>query len=902
MNRVVLTHPLPGALRQAARDALGARDFTVLVPNAAAGKGLRFDTRAPLRTRTLGQHARAVLEDAGWKALRWGEAAGVAGDLLAELDLEYLATVRERASTAASVAALLRALGRSDVSSPVAAHAPQGARERDVARIFEAFVARLTAERRFDPALAEYFAARAPVRPEPVLLTGFAYLDAAQLRFVNRAAAAGSVATLPHEDGARALREAQRTLAGLERFGWTHEALAGGPEHVGEGAALAFLRGARRDDPHVAVHASPDVEAEVRAALRAVKRAGQAGAPWHRLAVVVRDEAAYLPVLADVADEYEVPLLSGAQVPLGATPLGGLLRAWMDALTGGWRFADARRLLLHPLLRLPFDAAARVRAFRHRSPGGLRVWSEDPLTARLELPPRAPGWTYLRELTDVLGAFGVTDHQTRDPKLGAALAALRDALRPLERAPDLDRAAFAEFVRSALSGATVPALLTKGGARVLTPLAMLGRTFDAVWILGLADGVFPARPGEHPLLDAHARRGWSQRGASVSGPEERAAVERALFHHALCGATRRLTLSRPERGPDGRRLAPSPFLAAFGPGVPVGEVQSGSGVEERAHLAALGRLDDARIAALAGLEAARERGDTAAQPRALPGGIDPLARPWSASQLHDFGACRYRWFAKSALGLRPEPEPAEDLDPLMTGNLYHLALRYAVEGVLGSDDATREAIAARLPEAFERAERELRAHGDLATGPLWPLERGEHEETLRRAVLAPDFLPDGWVPTDVERPLDGTLEVGGEEWAFRGFADRVDRTPGGDVVTDYKLSEYVSLVRGTSGRLDVEVQLPVYLRLTEARQGRYYSLRKRKVLRGAGHGWKKNGRLAYDPGGHAREVDAFLAGVRRDVRAGDFRAEPDRAGKACAYCDVAAVCRFQTFKTDEVNA
>ena len=46
-------------------------------------------------------------------------------------------------------------------------------------------------------------------------------------------------------------------------------------------------------------------------------------------------------------------------------------------------------------------------------------------------------------------------------------------------------------------------------------------------------------------------------------------------------------------------------------------------------------------------------------------------RPWSASQLNELGACRYRFFAKRLLGLEELWQPEPGLNALDLGTLNH---------------------------------------------------------------------------------------------------------------------------------------------------------------------------------------------------------------------------------------
>jgi len=206
-------------------------------------------------------------------------------------------------------------------------------------------------------------------------------------------------------------------------------------------------------------------------------------------------------------------------------------------------------------------------------------------------------------------------------------------------------------------------------------------------------------------------------------------------------------------------------------------------------------------------------------------------------------------------------------------------------------------LAAQVPAHLDHAAAQLVERGEIDTGPLWHVQRQVHVQVLQQAVRIPAFLPEGHTVQALEQPLEGQIPVEDVLWNVRGYADRVDRTPAGQlVVTDYKLNRYISRVRGEDGQLTVEVQLPIYLTALPAHTGRYYSVKSAKVLKEAGAGAEDK---SYDPDTHARQVHLFLTQARQDLQRGDFRALPDAARGACTYCEMAPVCRVRQFSATE---
>jgi ATP-dependent helicase/nuclease subunit B len=249
-----------------------------------------------------------------------------------------------------------------------------------------------------------------------------------------------------------------------------------------------------------------------------------------------------------------------------------------------------------------------------------------------------------------------------------------------------------------------------------------GRTFEIVFVPGLAERIFPQRPREDALLLDSSRQELS---ADLARQGARIDRERLLLHLAVGAAERRVYLSYPRvdvvqgrprvtsfygldvaratRGeiPDaetferdafalvGARLAwPAPpepaqaidaaehdlaTLAAFtarGARAPKGAAQYL--LELNPHLARAlrtryWRWERPRWTELDGI--VRTTADTAPVLAAQ----RLTARPYSPSALQHFAACPYRFFLASILRLEPRREitPLEQLDPLTRGKLVH---------------------------------------------------------------------------------------------------------------------------------------------------------------------------------------------------------------------------------------
>lgn len=887
MTRTLLQHPFPSVLLGAV-SAHFSPDMALIVPNVQAGRDLRGALRKAGAARTLTQAARDALQEAGWQPLRPGAREAFYRDALDGLAFEYLGPLAARPGTLARVAGLIGELLRANLE-PGAVQAVAGsARERDVANAFSAVVARCRAMQVYDVTGTEYFAARLDRLPaRRAVVHGFAYFDAAQLALLDRLLAPGSLLTLPASEAPGAQRRTQESAAALRALEFRNAEVGGKAVSTGDQVVNGYLqRGAASGGMRQEEHG--DIDAEVRACLRQVRAWLEEGTRPERLAVIVRHEATYLGTLADVAREYDLPLVSGAQQPLLNTPLGGVVQAWVDAHAREWRYAAARRLLTHPLVSPGFDALRRARALQPQCPAGAAAWA--PELAWLEVPAETTWKAGLQVLERLVAELGITERCVQDPALNVALGLLTDRLDSEARrdTPCL-REELLGLVAHVLRSTTVPVLLGRSGVRVANPLAALGRRFDHVWVLGLADTLFPRPATDHPLIDSVVRARWQAAGVTVPDASSLASVEEALFLGAVGGADLDVVISRPLRGVDGRALRPSPFWQRFGAsGVQNATLPLGSD-GERALLMTLGGEMPPELHARVAVEVDRDAGRAGPHAGQLGRGLVVAARRWSPSQLHAAGACRFQWFAGRLLHLEEPLDPDRVEDRRVTGLLLHAALDGALQGEDGAGDAA--ARTERAHAALDRKVAELRRSGALRSGPLWPVQYEELRRTVARAVRSPWFVPPGWTPIALEARRDFTITAGTHTFEMTGIVDRVDRTPDGLTVTDYKTGTYIShVVQGTS--LSLEIQLPLYMTALNAVNGRYFSIEGAAALKGAGPA-AESSRRKYSWAQHQADVTAFLEALGEQLEAGNVAPSPDQARQACTYCSLLPVCRHR---------
>ncbi|MCY3969570.1 MAG: PD-(D/E)XK nuclease family protein [Acidobacteria bacterium] len=304
-----------------------------------------------------------------------------------------------------------------------------------------------------------------------------------------------------------------------------------------------------------------------------------------------------------------------------------------------------------------------------------------------------------------------------------------------------------------------------------------GRSFDLVFVPGLAEGVFPRRTGEDPLLLDERREALRQAGYRLAGNERRTWREQLLLRLAIGAANRRLVVSYPRvdlvqgrarvpslyaldvlRGAEGRlpdleelgRRAEAGGAAVVGWPAPK---KPEDAVDEsefdlallRPYLGAGAPVAQRRGRARFLLEsnehlkrALEARGRRWRRPwfpvdglvNASPEALEALAaqrtgaRSYSPTALQHYAACPYRFFLQAVLRLYPRDEfvQLERLDPMTRGSIFH-EIQFRLFGVLKEADLlpvtadNLRAVFARLDDVLYRSERDF--HDELAP----PIER-----------------------------------------------------------------------------------------------------------------------------------------------------------------------------------
>lgn len=897
---------------------------TIAVPSPYAGLSLRRALGA--RGGFVNVHFVAlarVAELLGAPALAATGRRPLAGPLRSEAvhaalldDPGPFAAVAEHPSTAARLAATFRDLRRARLEPPLRALHGLGARAEAVARLYADVRRRTSAYYDEEDLLEEAAAAIAAggtVATEVGRIIVFTptTLSGAEVAFVRGLIETGHASVvlgLTGEDDtddqhARALAVALGAVA------------AAPPE--GGGTAP---RGTR-------TLAAPDPDDEARAVARRIVTAAEHGTPLHELAVLYRLDEPYARILPEVLDEAGIAWNGPSPRRLSESIVARTLLALLELADGdlarddvaawlasgpirdadGHRVPAARwdvvsrqagvvtgagqwheRLASHraELERTrALELAADDRAWRiNRLDGDLRAL--DALTSFItELAQRcaAPASSTWRAHVEWASAL-TTRYLGTDAARGQWPEPELDAGRRVQRALDgliaLDELGAAvdvgRFRRALAAELDVPfGRVARFGTGVFVgPLrSAYGTAFSHIFVLGMAQGTFPPRGREDPLLPDSDRRAL----VGLSLHADRQGEERRDYLAALATApSRTLCFARVDPRAQRKRL-PARWLletASALAGVDIGAddlfrlgttpwhdvVESfAAGVTSDAEPVSVAELDlrsldewrgaslpmgehPLAVGALGagfGLIEARASGRLTAFDGGIgtvPGLAPGVAHAISPSALQDWARCPFRYLLARVLRIRdvPKPEATDTITALDEGTLVHEILETFLSRAPARarpdqpwDDADRALLASITEEALADAERR-----GLTGRPLhWRLaQRRIRAEVAQftaidesaRARLGVVASVDG---LEVDFGESGTPVVldltDGRRVSFRGRIDRVDRAPDGSrvIVYDYKT--------GSPGKVDPDdpvesgtrLQLPVYALAARARWG-----------------------------------------------------------------------------------
>ena len=613
------------------------------------------------------------------------------------------------------------------------------------------------------------------------------------------------------------------------------------------------------------------------------------------VAVVVQDPALY-PRLRAVFAERGIPVDRADVAPVSGKALPRLVAAWLRLVRG-----RGDRDSLIAFLKLPyvagrldwdgdsFEQALLDEVIRHweawpaalarRAPDGAtqEAWRDKwhELRQRAQEWEQPATWTeWADRLRGLLSWLELPAQLRRLRRAGTlSLAEVRAELQCLEAilavaatlagltaiapadegVPGL--AELDEMLRQLLGEATV-ALEERqaAGVQVVTPETGSGMNFRAVFVLGLAEGEFPAPPRESWLYGDRERQTLGEAGVLLRTAQDRAAAADFSFALAAAMATERLCLSALQ---DSETL-PSRFVnevtRLFAAGaVPCHSFTLAEVVAaEPSQVWSLPELVKAGLhhAWTASAETAEWTAVFAALPALLPAGLAERARVeaertgvyagkvarelmdvdrFSPSALEQYADCPFAYFAATVMDLGEWQPAAEGFDVLSAGSVWHEVLamfmgRYRGRFLQAADRQHYEAeLSALLAAAVARRERQ----GRLATDVWWRFEQPRWQQALcdwldgelarqeQQSQWRPSYFEwafgapprPGSDPASSEQPLLLMAETG-ERVEIQGKIDRIDVDGGRLRVIDYKTGKPPARKQLEQG---LRLQVPLYM-------------------------------------------------------------------------------------------
>jgi hypothetical protein len=754
-------------------------------------------------------------------------------------------------------------------------------RTQQLAEVAVTYTDLLKSQGMIDPASILWEASQIVTKRQPLLIYGYFQPRMDQLNFLDAIAADGSIIVLPCLDFAT-FKDNQIAVDWLKKQNWQIQESENHYQTLGEQLTDSFFLSVS-PPPSVKTHIYPHIEGEVRGVLAEVKNLLNQGTPANEIVLVARDDTFYGATILDIAHEYNLPICALYAVPLIDTRLGAWIKLLLEVIQQKFPFESTAKLLSHPLCS-GLSAEIWTQA-RQQHPANLWAWQNlDINLSLLDWPPEDSRANWIHRLMDVLKKFDVRQRSGRWAREILAYYEFQEGLvelaKPEENIITLEQ--FAEDILSSLALFTVPAQPGRGGVELHTPLSLFGAKFPHVFVLGATEGILPTPVQDDPLLDFYERKQLRQLGFDLEDAAQAARREEISFYALLQTPTQNLTFSYPEMIASQASL-PSPYLARLGlksiapPPLPIASWEAA----RRLYLRRDSLLEDTVFphAVHAWIVEKRREGSDAYDEYDgvvnIP--LDPKTRLFSASQLTTLGQCPFKWFADKVLRLAQLEEAAAELSPSLKGQLYHRSLELVLAKFLSAADIKQAGLDG-LEEAFIQAEQDLQ----LPTISAWESRRAEHIKILNRACQEPEFLPANTEILSLEKEFIG-------DWhglKVTGRIDRIDRTPEGLVLLDYKSGSQEPLgIKNENGKAVVDIQMPLYTHITHTvlfpdetiKEADYYLLTKAKKVTKKALG--------------ETEQQQIAAKIKTHLETGNYPVDPDVEQNACRFCACDLVCR-----------
>ena len=667
-------------------------------------------------------------------------------------------------------------------------------------------------------------------------------------------------------------------------------------------------------------------------------------------AVTFRQVTPYLAMMRRIFEEYEIPLDPAAGARLSDTPVGSWLRRLLGVAENGWRVKDVAAVLRSGVVNLErWGLTTDVVDGLSQQARENKIWSgrealkglagEDGagLAAALKdiggllegLESDAAG-RERRLMNALFGEQGwLKDAHNLDEETAQSVEQLRAYLTEMaesSRDADADEPEtidrFSERLNRRLA---MPVLMrrTPGGVLLAPMHTMHGLRFRHVAVGGLSEGEFPAGRRSGELLNDAMRE--SLKDAGLQLPLAPRSTEEELWQSVTSRADGSTALWR-YRINDGGKPVPAAwaFEEAEVDAAPDSEkpeppqpashrelaiacsLEWKSGFALRPPLAVVPETDSWNtIRVAARMEQIRRSFHFAG---AFEGQVSKGLAPWmtregsgwSASSLDSYLTCSFQYFGRYVLRLKELDDEPEEGDGAMRGSIIHAILEKAFEPLVEQGLPLSVETIGQVTDHIDSHGREMWMNAPEKEGfgqaALWRLEWQRYRDRMIRMLEQEMLVADS----------DEGYRVFGTEYEFeetvgtkpplriRGKIDRIDETPDGLTVIDYKTGKIPTQKDVREGK---NSQLPLYalaLRNHPDAKGKNLRAEYAKLpSRGDRKHWELNDAIPEDAW-IIKNVLGTLQEKRDAVESGDFRVKPTPT-ECPSYCAMKHVCRVNAF-------
>lgn len=758
------------------------------------------------------------------------------------------------------------------------------ARVQQLAKLALAYRNQLRQVNRIDPAELYWQGAVSNSYQKAYLFYGYFAPGKDELGLINAIAGQDSILVLPI---AQLYPQNYQAAVWLQSQGWE---LLRRESKVDSGLSFQLQQCFQQRSalpPGVSLNVFPNLSEEVRGVLTQVKVLQSQGVALQDIVLVTGDEQLYGEIVLDIAWECNIPVQISYEISLEQTRLGSWLQLLLDVIRDNFPFEITAKLLSHPLAN--YMSGEIWSQARQVKPQNISAWQELGIDlSLLDVKGNDRRRDWINRLLDIIATWEVLEKAKFWAREVVAYYRLQSGLRELIKPEEqiLSKQAFCREIKEIIALLTIPAQPGIGGVELHSPTSLLGTNYPYVFVLGSAEGILPKAISDDAILDFHSRKQLAKQGLNITTAVDLASLSTWDFYCLLNVPTCSITFSYPELI-DRNPVLPSPYLTRLKlKSSPVNSLPLAS-IEQARQLylrqpslltpevnttLAIPQLTHALQ-----VETNRESAIAPDQYDGIIGiSIDPQGKIFSASQLTQLGQCPFKWFSARLLKLKELPEAESDLDAAMRGNLYHRCLELSLSQIQTASDLAKFN-QDQLAQAFATAEQELK----LTKLPGWEAQRQEHLNLLALNLATIEFLPS-------EREVIATETKFNLQWhglQLTGQVDRIDRTPTGLTIIDYKTSGVTPPgVKDETGKANLDIQLAVYqdaiaqIYPDQAIQtATYYSLTQQKTI----------SRPQKDPA----QLAAFANKVKSHLEQGYYPVAPDSDRKACRYCNYDLVCR-----------